>query len=189
MACALSASCHSQAFKGGGPIVFVHGGCHGEFWSWVHFLPYFAQAGWDCHALNWFGHNGSAPHPEVGLLQRGIADVTEEIAHVAGQFEESPVIVAHSMGALAAQKYAECHPVSALVLLTPVVPTEVGGDVIDLPIDPNQPWVPPPFEIARDLWFQGLEEERGRLYSKALYRVHRHGEVVHLDGGAHAGKW
>jgi hypothetical protein len=43
------------------------------------------------------------------------------------------------MGALAAQKYAECHPVSALVLLTPVVPTEVGGDVIDLPIDPNQP--------------------------------------------------
>jgi triacylglycerol esterase/lipase EstA (alpha/beta hydrolase family) len=80
------------------PIVFVHGGCHGS-WSWVHFLPYFAQAGWDCHALNWFGHHGSAPHPEVGLLQRGIADVTEEIAHVASQLEESPVIVAHSMGA------------------------------------------------------------------------------------------
>ena len=69
--------------QGPRPIVFVHGGCHGS-WSWVHFLPYFAQAGWDCHALNWFGHNGSAPHPEVGLLQRGIADVTEEIAHVAG---------------------------------------------------------------------------------------------------------
>jgi len=79
----------------------------------VHFLLYFAQTGWDCHALNWFGHNGSAPHAEVGLLQRGIADVMEEIAHVAGQFDESPVIVAHSMGALAAQKYAECHPVSA----------------------------------------------------------------------------
>ena len=153
--------------QGPRPIVFVHGGCHGS-WSWVHFLPYFAQAGWDCHALNWFGHNGSTPHPEVGLLQRGIADVTEEIAHVAGQFEESPVIVAHSMGALAAQKYAECHPVSALVLLTPVVPTEVGGDVIDLPIDPNQPWVPPPFEIARDLWFQGLEEDEARTYFERL---------------------
>jgi hypothetical protein len=35
------------------------------------------------------------------------------------------------MGALAAQKYAECHPVSALVLLTPVVPTEVGGTRAD----------------------------------------------------------
>jgi pimeloyl-ACP methyl ester carboxylesterase len=72
------------------------------------------------------------------------------------------------MGALAAQKYAECHPVSALVLLTPVVPTEVGGDVIDLPIDPNQPWVPPPFEIARDLWFQGLEEDEARTYFEKL---------------------
>jgi pimeloyl-ACP methyl ester carboxylesterase len=150
------------------PIVFVHGGCHGS-WSWVHFLPYFAQAGWDCHALNWFGHNGSAPHPEVGLLQRGIADVIEEISHVVGQLEESPVIVAHSMGALAAQKYAECHPVSALVLLTPVVPTEVGGgDVIDLPIDPNQPWEPPPFEIARDLFFRGLEEDEARTYFEKL---------------------
>src|SRR5271170_8218910 len=67
------------------------------------------------------------------------------------------------MGALAAQKYAECHAVSALVLLTPVVPTEVGGDVIDLPIDPNQPWVPPPF-----LWFQGLEEDEARTYFEKL---------------------
>ena len=73
--------------QGRRPIVFVHGGCHGS-WSWVHFLPYFAKAGWDCHALNWFGHNGSEPHPEVGLLQRGIADVTEEIAHVAGLIRE-----------------------------------------------------------------------------------------------------
>jgi pimeloyl-ACP methyl ester carboxylesterase len=40
----------------------------------------------------------------------------------------------------------------------------VGGDVIDLPIDPNQPWVPPPFQIARDLWFQGLEEDEARTY-------------------------
>ena len=56
--------------QGPRPIVFVHGGCHGS-WSWVHFLPYFAQAGWDCHALNWFGNNGSAPHPEAGLLFTG----------------------------------------------------------------------------------------------------------------------
>ena len=32
------------------PIVFVHGGCHGS-WSWVHFLPYSAEAGWDCPVL------------------------------------------------------------------------------------------------------------------------------------------
>jgi Alpha/beta hydrolase family len=110
--------------QGWRPIVFVHGGCHGS-WSWVHFLPYFAQAGWDCHALNWFGHNGSAPHPEVGLLQRGIADVTEEIAHVAGQFDEPPVIVAHSMGALAAQKI--CRMPSCLRAGTPNTGRANGG--------------------------------------------------------------
>ena len=133
-------------------------------------------------ALNWFGHNGSAPHPEVGILQREIADVTEEIAHVAGQFEESPVIVAHSMGALAAQKYAECHPVSALVLLTPVVPTEVGGDVIDLPIDPNQPWVPPPFEIARDLWFRAWKKTKPERISRNYVRSHRRPCTKQHDG-------
>jgi pimeloyl-ACP methyl ester carboxylesterase len=153
--------------QGQRPIVFVHGGCHGS-WSWEKFLPYFAQAGWDCHALNWFWHNGSAPHPEVGLVQRGIADVVEEIAHVATQFEEPPVLVAHSMGALAALKYAEGHPVSALVLLTPVASAEVGGDVVDLPIDLSQPWVPPPFEIARDLFFQGLDEDEARTYFEKL---------------------
>ncbi len=134
----------------------------------MHFLSYFAQQGWDCHALNWFGHNGSAPHPEVGLVQRGIADVAEEIAHVASQFQEPLVIVGHSMGALAVQKYAESHPVSALVLLSPVVPAEVGGNVIPLAVDPNLPWAPPPFEIARDLWFQNLEEDQARMYFEKL---------------------
>lgn len=50
-----------------------------------------------------------------------------------------PVLVAHSMGALAAQKYAEGHEVAGLVLLTPVVPAEVGGPVIDVPFDPSAP--------------------------------------------------
>lgn len=149
------------------PIIFVHGGCHGS-WSWAHFLPYFAQAGWDSHALNWFGHNGSAPHPRAGFLQRGIAEVAEEVAHVASQFEAPPIVVGHSMGGLAAQKYAECHPVSALVLLTSVVPTEVGGDVIDMPVDPRQPCAPPPFEIARDWFFQGLSEDEARTYYEKL---------------------
>src|SRR5260370_11038881 len=88
--------------QGPTPIVFVHGGCHGS-WSWVHFLPYFAQAGWDGHALNWFGHNGSAPHPEVGLLQPGIGGVTPYAAHLARQFAGSALIVAHTLGPLAAQ--------------------------------------------------------------------------------------
>jgi pimeloyl-ACP methyl ester carboxylesterase len=143
------------------PIIFVHGGCQGS-WIWARFLPYFGQAGWDSHALNWFGHNGSESRTEADLIHRGIADIVEEIGHVAGQFNESPILMGHSMGALAAQKYAEAHTVSALVLLSPVAPAEVGGDIIDLPLDPNAPWTPPPFEVSREIWFQGLEEQEAK---------------------------
>jgi pimeloyl-ACP methyl ester carboxylesterase len=147
------------------PIIFVHGGCHGS-WVWENYLPYFARAGWDCHALNWFGHGQSAPHGD--LIRRTITDVAEEISLVAEQFKTPPVIVGHSMGSLASQKFAEMHDVSALVLIAPVVPREVGGEVIELPLDFEQVWSPPPFEIACNLWFQNLSEQDARRYYEKL---------------------
>jgi pimeloyl-ACP methyl ester carboxylesterase len=149
------------------PLIFIHGGCQGS-WSWKNFLPFFAELGWDCHALNWYGHNGSDPHSTEPFFKRGIADVTEEIAHVAGQFDTPPILIAHSMGGLASQKYAESHSVSALVLLTPVVPAQVGGDIIELPVDFEQPWGPPPFEVSMDLFFQGLTQDEARPYYPLL---------------------
>jgi pimeloyl-ACP methyl ester carboxylesterase len=149
------------------PLIFVHGGCHGS-WSWKYFLPFFAGLGWDCHALNWYSHNGSDALPTDRFVQRGIADVAEEIAHVAGQFDTPPIVIGHSMGGLASQKYAEAHPVSALVLLTPVVPAQVGGETIALPVDMAAPWGPPPFEATLDLFFQGLTEEEARGYYPLL---------------------
>ena len=149
------------------PLLFIHGGCHGS-WSWQTFLPAFAASGWDCHALNWYGHNGSDALPEDQFVRRGIADITEEIGHVAGRFDRPPILIGHSMGGLAAQKYAERHPVSALVLITPVVPAPVGGDIIELPVDMGQPWGPPPFEATLDLFFQGLSPEEARHYYPLL---------------------
>ncbi len=38
------------------PILFVHGAFHGA-WAWEeYFLPYFADKGYEVHALNWRGH-------------------------------------------------------------------------------------------------------------------------------------
>src|SRR5467141_3479049 len=154
--------------QGRRPIVFVHGGCHGS-WSWVHFPPYFAQAGWDCHALNWFGHNGSAPHPEVGLLQRGIADVTEEIAHVAGQFEESPVIVAHSMGATKAlgASGVTVNTVSPGMILTPKL-EEVFRQMAT-----TNGWV------ASDASWEEIERAFLKVSQVPLGRIGRVDEVAH----------
>lgn len=149
------------------PIIFVHGGCHGS-WSWEKFLPHFAEAGWECHALNWYNHNGSDPHPKNELIQRGIADVVEEISLVAGQFEAKPIVIGHSMGALASQKFAEQNALAALVLSTSVVPSEVGGEKIDVPVDFTRSWGPPPFELAMQLFFQGLTEDEARHYYALL---------------------
>ena len=41
------------------PILFVHGMWHGA-WCWAeHFLPYFAQHGYDSYALSLRGHGAS----------------------------------------------------------------------------------------------------------------------------------
>ena len=79
-----------------------------------------------------------------------------------------PILIGHSMGSLASQKYAELYPVAALVLLTPVVPAPVGGDVVELPVDFARPWAPPPFEVAMTLFFQGLSEDEARPYYAKL---------------------
>jgi non-heme chloroperoxidase len=63
------------------------------------------------------------------------------------------------MGGLAAQLYASAHEVGALVLLTPVVPSNVGAKPHELPIgDMDAPWGPPPPDVARQMFFQGLDD-------------------------------
>ncbi|HRE87036.1 MAG TPA: alpha/beta hydrolase, partial [Accumulibacter sp.] len=40
------------------PLLFLHGG-YVDARSWdVHFLPFFASHGYDCHALEFSGHGG-----------------------------------------------------------------------------------------------------------------------------------
>jgi pimeloyl-ACP methyl ester carboxylesterase len=149
------------------PIVFIHGGCHGS-WAFEYFQAYLSENGWETHALNWFNHNGSKPLELSTFLARGIADVATEIGIVRSTLNAAPILIAHSMGGLAALKYAEEHEVRAMVLLAPVVPLEVGAEAIDLPVDVGQPWGPPPFEVARQLFMQGLDEDMSRSFYQKL---------------------
>lgn len=149
--------------------MFVHGGCHGS-WAWGNFLPHFAAAGWECHALNWYGHNGSDDPPSSPLTERGIAEVVEEIGHVAAQFGVPSVIVAHSMGGLASQKFAEHNRVAALVLSASAVPQEVGGIDLDCPLDMGNPWGPPPFDVTMEMFFQGMTRHDAEHFPAQLCR-------------------
>lgn len=148
-------------------LLFVHGGCHGA-WCWDKYLPYLAAMGWDCHALNWRGHGGSAQLAEAEAVSRPLEDVAHDIAAVAATFTVPPVVVAHSMGGLVTLKFAETNGYSGLVLITPVLPGEVSPAPIDLVFDPGHLWEPPPLDVAKHLFFTAASEDDARRYHGML---------------------
>lgn len=150
------------------PVICVHGGCHGA-WCWDVHAPEFAAGGYDVHALDWRGRGGSATVSTERFVESSIADVVDDIRKVASRFDVPPIVVGHSMGGLASQLYAARYDVAALVLLTPVVPSNVHPEPIELPIaDFAAPWGPPPAEVARQLFFQGLSDDEARRYQALL---------------------
>lgn len=99
------------------PILFVHGAWHGA-WCWEPFQQWFAAQGWESHALDLRGH-GSTPNDRSLRFTR-ITHYVDDLAAVVERLDRPPIIVAHSMGGLVAQRYLERAEVPGLVLLTPV---------------------------------------------------------------------
>lgn len=107
--------------KGAPPLLFVHGAWHGA-WCWEeHFLPYFAERGFDVYALSLRGHGASSGRE--GLRWHSIKNYVDDVQEVIGRLPASPVLIGHSMGGLIVQKYLERAAVPGAVLLAPV-PTE-----------------------------------------------------------------
>jgi pimeloyl-ACP methyl ester carboxylesterase len=102
------------------PLLFIHGKWHAA-WCWAeHFLPFFADHGYVCHALSLRGHGASEGAER--LRWTSISDYVEDVSQVAGQMETDPVLIGHSMGGFITQKYLETHTTPAAALLTSVPP-------------------------------------------------------------------
>ena len=68
-----------------------------------HFLPYFASKGYDAHAMSFRGHGESDyVSGETGTF----ADHIDDIASVINSLPRPPVLIAHSLGGIVAQRYA-----------------------------------------------------------------------------------
>jgi len=147
----------------GVPVLLVHGGLHGS-WCWDAYVDFLTGRGWDCHVLDWRGRGLSDPLDESEAIGRSLEDVAVDIELVAQGLAAPPLVVAHSMGALATLKFAETNRYRGLALLTPVLPDEVSPASISLPIDPTSLWGPPPFESAQALFFSGTDEPDARRY-------------------------
>ena len=125
-------------------------------------MPALACAGWEGHALGWRGAGSSIPLPESQLITRTPHDIASFIVRVTDRIERPPIVIAHSMGALAAQIWAQSHSHRGLVLINPVVPSEVNARPIELPIDPHVAVRPMPFAVSREVFLQDVPEDLAR---------------------------
>jgi pimeloyl-ACP methyl ester carboxylesterase len=106
------------------PLLFVHGGWLAS-WCWEeNFFPFFAKEGFVCHAFDFRGHGQS--EGRNALHNYGLADYVDDLSQAVEAVKQTPVLIAHSMGGLVAQKYAQEHEVSGLVLLAPIPLSGVG---------------------------------------------------------------
>lgn len=148
------------------PLLFIHGGCQGS-WAWEKIAPQLAESGWHSVCLNWYGHNGSTPLNQTKALTRSLLDVTTEVAIVSQALDRTPILVAHSMGAIPSLAYAAENPVTALVLLTPVLPAGLGAEPIDLPVEPTTMWMPPP-AMVKPTWWDQVTDDASQRYTSLL---------------------
>ncbi len=117
------------------PLLFVHGAWHGA-WCWERFLPWFAARGWETHAVD-LRHHGAARGPRT-LRRTRIHDYVVDLERAVDSLDRPPILVAHSMGTLVAQRLLEHRHFPGAVLLAPV---PLGGVVrITLGVARRHPW-------------------------------------------------
>lgn len=111
------------------PLLFVHGS-YCAAWIWAKpFMPFFAEHGYECHALSLRGHGGSGGVVDWASLADYVADVVEVIDGL----DQPPVLIGHSMGGLIAQHVvADGHPVAGLVMLASTPPSGLGSSSLHM---------------------------------------------------------
>ncbi len=100
------------------PLLLIHGALGGS-WMWASFATFFAERGWEAHAMNFRGHYTSDVADLSSVRMRDYAD---DVGVAVRNLGRPPVLVGWGIGALSAMLYAERHPTLGLVLLAPSPP-------------------------------------------------------------------
>ena len=112
------------------PLLFIHGAYAGA-WCWEeHFLDYFAERGYECHAMSLRGHGRSRGRGR--LHQWGVADYVNDVERTVASLKRAPVLIGHSMGGLVIQKYLERHTAPGAVLMASVPPSGLTGSAFHM---------------------------------------------------------
>jgi pimeloyl-ACP methyl ester carboxylesterase len=112
------------------PLLFIHG-AYTAAWCWdEHFLPYFADAGYEATAVSLSGHGGSPGREFLDLLS--LDDYVRDVLEVIDGFDTPPVLIGHSMGGMVVQKCLEVRQVPAVVLMASVPPQGLWASAMGL---------------------------------------------------------
>ncbi len=156
------------------PVVLVHGGNHGR-WAWEQWGPFLAGAGWDCYAFDWYGHSegsgGSERQPVDKFVRRSLLDVAHREMRIVARHArwfKAPIVVGHSMGALAAAEYAASYDTDRLALISPACPLQTQQPALPVMVEFNRPYDRPPFEVAKQLFFGAMTEKQAAYYWSRL---------------------
>ena len=104
------------------PLVLVHGLWSGS-WCWHPWDTHFSNLGWECWAVNFRGRVEEGADRIRKHLN--FETCVEDLKRVVRNAAFPPVLVAHNLGGLVAQKAAEEEQLSALVLLSSLPPKEI----------------------------------------------------------------
>ena len=97
------------------PLLILHGAfSSAHIWK-PFFLPFFAEHGYEAHALSLRGHGGSEGKDRLSMTR--LRDYVNDVAQIARELRAPPVLIGTSMGGIVAQKYMHEFPVPGVVLL------------------------------------------------------------------------
>jgi len=90
------------------PLLLVHGAWH-QASCWQAFADYCRAQGRACHAVSLRGHGGSDNDRSLKVTRMDgyVADIGRAVTDIVAAYGRKPVLVGHSMGGLAVQKYLE----------------------------------------------------------------------------------
>ena len=103
------------------PLYLLHGELGGS-WVWERYLQYFAQRGWEGHALNLRAHFWSDTADFETLDLDSYVDDADRGVDALGR---PAVVIGHGLGGLLALRLAERREVAGLVLLSPALPDPI----------------------------------------------------------------
>lgn len=97
------------------PLLFLHGAWH-QARSWALWLDYFADLGYETHAISLPGHGTSSLHKRH-LNCYSFQDYVDALATEIASISPRPVVMGHSLGGAVVQAYLADHQLPAAVLL------------------------------------------------------------------------